>query len=223
MLRIPDTFGKEWLFIMIFSILCAFSTASIADSHPDHIYPPGYDITAEYQPDSDEVFLGDTLTITWSITNNEDFSLSDLYLADNSPPECRILSSEISVGGRPLSFYFSGPLSDQILPGYDTYRWVIDFPGEPDSLGNYLPPGRTLTLTRDVLFEDPGRYQLPLHIICFYGDSTGFFAIGAPLSLKVHPVIEIPTLTEWGLMILGLILIAVMSIALILRLMDIRT
>ncbi len=210
------------MLISAFSTLCNSSIVFAIEFERDEVYPSGYSIEIEYQPSSSEISAGDLLTLSWSISNNEDFALSNLYLTDNLPPECPVVSSDILIGERPISFYFSGPLSDQILPGYDSYRWVIDFPHEPDSLANSLPPGSTLTLRYDVLFENPGQYELPLHTICFYGDSTGFFALGEPVSITVHPANEIPTLTEWGLILLILVLTATVTAAIVHESIDVR-
>ena len=49
------------------------------------VYPEGHDIVVTYELSSSDLEVGDTLLVTRTVTNNESFGLTNLYLAENLP------------------------------------------------------------------------------------------------------------------------------------------
>ncbi len=198
----------------ISSYLILFSSASTGQ---ETLYPSGYDIVCEYDLSASNMDTSDTLVITRIVANNEVFDLSNLYLADNFPSEFNIVSSDVTIDGEQISSFFSGPIFNQVLIDYNSYRWVIDFPTEPDSLDNTLGAGQTLSLQYWLTCETRGSYILPFHTACFYGNSTGFFTTSDTLYVLVQAANPIPTLSEWGMGILALLLLAAGTAAVVRR------
>ncbi len=198
----------------ISSCLILFSSTSYGQ---DTLYPSGYDITCDHGLSATYLGISDTLVITWTIANNEDFVLSGLYLAENLPFEFDIISSHMTIDNQPISFFYSGALPDQVISGYNTYRWVIDLPGEPEVSENTLGAGQTLSLRYGAICETPGSYIMPFHTVCFYGNGSGFFTTPDTLFVLVQQENIVPTLSQWGMLIMALLLLAAGTIAAIRR------
>lgn len=188
-----------------------------SSSGQETLYPPGYDIVCEYDLSASNIDITDTLVITRTITNNEVFDLSGLYLADNFPSEFNIVSSDVTIDGEQISSFFSGPIFHHVLIDYNSYRWVIDFPIGPGEFTNILRSGQTLLLLYRLTCEVPGNYVLPFHTVCFYGNDSGFFTTSDTLLVLVRTENNIPTLSEWGMSILALLLLAAGTMAVIRR------
>lgn len=123
----------------------------------------------------------------------------------------------MTIDNQPISFFYSGALPDQVISGYDTYRWVIDLPGEPEVSENTLGAGQTLSLRYGAICETPGSYILPFHTVCFYGNGSGFFTTSDTMFVLVQQENIVPTLSQWGMLILALLLLAAGTIAAIRR------
>ncbi len=196
--------------LYISSCLILFPSTS---SGQDTLHPSGYDITCEYELSATYPGISDTLVITRTVANSEPFHLSGMYLAENLPPEFVIVSSHIAIDGFPISFYYSGALPDQMIRCFDTYRWVLGFPGEPGPFDNTVGTGQVLSLQYEILFEAPGDYILPFHTVCFYGDGSGFFTTSDTLFVFVQEENNVPTLSQWGMLIMALLILAIGTVA----------
>lgn len=186
--------------------------ASISSGR-ETLYPSGYDITCKYELSAKYPGISDTLIITRTVSNSEPFGLSGMYLAENLPSEFVIVSSNVAIDGVPISFYYSGALPDQMIRGFDTYRWVLGFPGEPGPFDNIVETGQVLSLQYEILFEAPGDYTLPFHTVCFYGDGSGFFTTSDTLFVFVQEENDVPTLSQWGMLIMALLILAMGTVA----------
>jgi hypothetical protein len=153
----------------------------------ESVFPVGTDINSEYTVSYIDFSVSDTLIISWSVVNNEDFDLANLYIADNIPEEFTVLSSLIQINGAPVSNYYSGPQQNQIYSGCNTYRWAIDLPIQGDSLNNVLTPGDTLYLQYAVICSTEGVYLFPFHTLCCYGDGSGIFTTADTFYVTVSP------------------------------------
>jgi hypothetical protein len=201
--------------IMITLILLAVSYSTSGGQ--EILHPSGHDIVCEYSLSAANMHISDTLVTTWTITNNEDFVLSGLYLAENLPFEFDIVSSRMAVDDQPVPFLFSGAMPDQIIPGYNTYRWVIDLPGQPEGSESILGADQMLNLQYEAICETPGSYILPFHTACFYGNGSGFFTTSDTLFVVVQQENDIPTLSWWGMFTMALLLLAAGTTAAIRR------
>jgi len=175
----------------------------------EQVHPSTYGIIGSYVLSADSLVVGETLTVTWVVQNNENLDLTALYLSENLPDRFRLVNSSMRIGGFPIRFYYSGPRMNQVIQGYDAHRWVTDFPSEPDSLNNILRAGQTLSLRYKALCDAPGSYVLPHHSMCCFGDTTGIFTTSDSLTVEVVPAMLVPTLSEWGYIVLGLLILAV--------------
>jgi len=151
------------------------------------LFPAGYDITARYRLSAISFSVGETLTVEWTLANDASFGLTNLFLAENLPLEFGMISSDMSIDSVDLSFYFSGPLPEEEFIGYNTYRWIIDLPIEPDTLDNVVGSGQVLTLTYRVICNSPNSYELPFHTLCCYGDTCGLFSTAGEITVSVSP------------------------------------
>jgi len=154
-------------------------------SAQETLYPEGYNIVSNYMISSNDISTEDTLTITRTIKNNETFTLHNLYLTDNLPQEFEITSYSLNLNGEPITNYFSGPLFNQVIPNYITYRWVIDDPNPNDELNHFVDPDDSLELTYRIICQTNGDYTLPFHTLCFYGNLTGFFTTSDSINISV--------------------------------------
>ncbi len=142
------------------------------------LHPAGYSIVTRYDVSADTVSLGDTLTVTRVILNQEAFDLTGLYFGDNLPPEFQVAGFSVSINDTPVDVVISGPFRDSILSGYDTYYWVVDSPDTTENLQNPLGPADSAVLQLRIVAGDLGDYTLPYHATVFYGAASGFFVTG---------------------------------------------
>jgi len=181
----------------------------------ERLYPVGYSIFIKYNISTTIMTSSDTLEITRTLTNNEIFDLSGLYLSENLPPEFEVISSSMTINNNPIPFLYSGAIHNQVLSSYNAYRWVIDTPAGPDSISTAITAGQMLLLQYEIICDTPGNFMLPMHAACFYGDSTGFFTTSDTLQIIVLSENTIPTLSEWGLIILALLILVAGTVAII--------
>lgn len=171
--------------LIVFSMLPAITLAN------ETIYPTNYDIEAGYFVSSYEISARDTLIITRSVTNNENFGLANLYLADNFPIEFTLIDYSILIDGLAVPVYYSGPLIDNEIHSYNAYNWSIALPPPDDSLNRILSPGESLTLRYRLICLEPGGYSLPFHTFAAYGDNSGVFSTAQPISIAILPAVAI--------------------------------
>jgi len=194
---------KKYIFLTAISGSILFFGFSRAQ---ETLFPQGSNIDVSYY--LYQTGFGDhpVFKVYRTVVNNENYNLSGLYFSENLPASLRARAFPLILAGDSIASYFSGPIPNQIFLGYDTYRWVIDFPGDYGNVNNVVRPGQRLTLQYE--FSGPaGNYVLPFHSVCFYGGDNGFFTIADTISIPLIPH-EIPTLDEWGVMILALLILA---------------
>ncbi|MFH1372447.1 MAG: T9SS type A sorting domain-containing protein [bacterium] len=142
------------------------------------LHPAGYSIVIRYDVSADTVTLGDTLTVSRVILNQEAFDLTGLYFGDNLPSEFQVTGFSVSINDTQVDAITSGPFRDSILSGYDTYYWVVDSPDTAEHLQNPLGPADSAVLQLRIVAGDLGDYTLPYHATVFYGAASGFFVTG---------------------------------------------
>lgn len=172
-------------------IFCAALVLADSASAQETIHPAGYNINSSYAFSVTQVYTGDTLTINWSVVNDEDFGISDLYLTENLPSDFTLISYSLSIDGSAISHYSWGPLPGEIYVDYDAYRWAIDIPDSGDSLNRVLAPAESLSLTIEVSCSETGEYIFPFHGWCGYGSGTGLFTTADPCTLQVLPELRV--------------------------------
>jgi hypothetical protein len=150
------------------------------------IHPGGFDIASSYSLSATNVLVSDTIIVSRTVTNGENFGLLNLYLADNMPRDFAVFASAITIDGIPVSCLYSGAMADMEIPGYDSHVWAIDIPGGPDSIDIALMPGQQLHLEYRLNCQTPGSYILPFETLCFYGDTTGFFTTSNELYITIQ-------------------------------------
>jgi hypothetical protein len=151
------------------------------------IYPEGHNIVVTYGLSSFDLEIGDTLLASRTVTNNESFDLTNLYLAENLPFEFEILWYSLEIDGIPIPHYYSGPVRGDVFPSCDSYRWVIDDPAPGDTANRVLMPGESLALEYAIGCTTVGNYALPFHTLCAYGDTSGIFTVADSLAVTSSP------------------------------------
>jgi len=172
--------------VKIFSLSCMLLFMAGLPAAADILYPAGHDIQVNYLLSGENLSPIDTLVIEFAITNDENFSLQNLHLNDNFPPQFNLIDYSLTLDGNPISCSLTGPVLGEVIAAYDSYRWVIDEPDPDDSLNHLVSPGETLVLTCKVVCPDEGSYLLPFHTCCFYGDGQGFFSVADPLAVDIE-------------------------------------
>lgn len=152
------------------------------------IYPFGFSISSSYELSSTDFSTRDTLLVTWTVANNEGFDLTNMYLAENLPIEFTMLTYSVQISGSPVSHFFSGPISGEMVQSFNAYRWAIDLPAQGDSLNRPLSPGETLILGYAAICSTEGEFFLPFHTLCCYGNNTGIFSTADTIFVTVSPV-----------------------------------
>ncbi len=147
------------------------------------MYPEGSIISTTYSISELIVETGSSLTITRTITNNESYPLTNLYVSESISPELELISYSIDINGTVIPFAYFGDLEDEIIAGYKSFYWVIDEPIIGDTLNRNLMPGETLNLEYSLSSTVSGSYAVMFHTTCFYGDGTGYFAVGDSTSV----------------------------------------
>jgi len=175
-----------WLICLTVSFM--LPAIAMAD---ETIFPSNYDIRAVYDISPSEITVRDTLIITRSVTNNENFNLVNLFLADNLPFEFRFIDYSILIDGLVVPSSYSGSLPDNEVQSYNAYNWTVGLPPPNDSLNRILYPGESLTLQYRFNCQEPGEYLLPFHTFCAYGNNSGFFSIAQPISILILPAVTI--------------------------------
>lgn len=176
-----NTLNHIFKFCFYGFLLILFSASN--SKSQETIYPGGTNISINYLTSETNIRFGDTLILTRTITNNESYSLSNLYLSENLPPELNLDSFSLKISGADIPTNYIGPLEDEVEPGYFTSYWMIDDPSPEDTLNRLLAPGETLTLEYFITCSAVGVYLLPFHTTCYYGNGTSFFAIGNSVEL----------------------------------------
>lgn len=156
------------------------------------IYPDGYNIVSAYMISAQQFNVNDTVLISRTLVNNDDFDLANLYLEDNLPLEFSLVSSSVEVNNVTISAYFSGPIVGEVLPSFKVYRWAIDLPDSSDVYNHMLHPGDVLNLEYAVTCPLVGEYYLPFHTLACFGDTTGIFTTADSIPLTVTPGVGVP-------------------------------
>ncbi len=149
--------------------------------------PAGHNIAVTYELSSVDLEIGDILMVSRTVTNNESFGLTNLYLAENLPFEFSIPTYSLGIDGAPIPHAYSGPSGGEIFPSYNSYRWVIDDPAPGDTTNRILLPGESLVLGYSVTCATVGNYALPFHTMCVYGDTSGIFTVADSLTVTFSP------------------------------------
>jgi len=154
-------------------------------SHADAVYPSGYDITCRSEVNAVTLIPTDTFILTHTVVNHESFSLTGSYFSGNLPPDFTLADISVTLNGQPVSFETIGPVSDQNIMDYNSYRWIIDYPDDTSSIQNTIDPDDSLTLTIRTTCQEIGNYTLPLNTLAFYGNSTGFFSSTDEIDIRI--------------------------------------
>ena len=193
-------------FTILSIVVSALTLSPSSVRGQESLNPQGYEIDIQYQFTVIEALGYRIITVKWTISNNEDFDISGLYFAENLPPVLSVERFSLSIDHMPIESYYSGPRPNQTIHGYNTHRWVIDFPGDSGNINNILEPGQTLRFDNVMITESHGRIILPFHTACFFGGGSGFFTVADTIIIpSVIPAI--PALGEWGMIVLSLTLL----------------
>jgi hypothetical protein len=149
------------------------------------LFPVNSDIQLSYDLSSTSFELNDTLVIDWTLTNDSDDILNNLYWNENMPSGFNLISYSIRLNGNQISSYHIGGFSDHIYSGYNTYRWVIDEPSSEDSYNHKLNPGDEVELLYRIAFQSEGTFDLPFHTLCFDNGDQGSYTVGDPVEITV--------------------------------------
>lgn len=154
-------------------------------AHSEEIlYPSGSNIQCFYSVSNTQISIADTLKIHRIIVNNENFSLENLYFSENIPSELDFVDYNVSINGIAINYFVSGPLSNYVINGFETYYWVIDSPIASESTNNILYPGDSIELEIKIISNSPGIFILPLHSTVFIGNGSGFFSTSSELEIE---------------------------------------
>ena len=166
-------------------LIAIFLILSHSVQADDYLHPSGYNIVSSYSINDSVTTFGDTIIITRTITNNEYFNLSGLFLSDHIPSIFQIIDQTVEIDESPVDFIFSGAQNDLIYPGYSTYHWTLDSPIDGELVNNLLHSGENLTIRYWAVSTDIGNYTFPLHSACFIADGEGYFVISDSLEVRV--------------------------------------
>ncbi|MCP4705702.1 MAG: T9SS type A sorting domain-containing protein [candidate division Zixibacteria bacterium] len=170
---------KIYNYFMIFIVFLAMSANS-----QETTYPSGSNILSSYSVNSTEISIADTLIISRTVVNNEDFDLESLYFSENIPDELEVVGHNASIEGVDIDYLFLGPISNGVINGYNAYHWVIDSPLESESVTNILNPGDSILLEVKIVSSSPGIITLPIHTTIFSGNNSGFFSTSAEIEIE---------------------------------------
>lgn len=152
----------------------------------EYIFPQYNPVFAAYTLSSDSLEAGDTLIVTRTLYNDGQVGLEGLYLSDNLPPQFRLEDYSLTIDSEPAPVLLSGPSQNEIVDGYNCYRWIIDLPDSSSQYNRILDPGRRLELIYKLRCSHPGRYQLPFHNICGYAGVNGIFSVASGASVEFY-------------------------------------
>lgn len=159
------------------------------------VYPEGYDILSAGAVSPDEPNTCDTVMVSRILINSESFSLANCYIVDNLPHTLQFIGYDLSLNGQTINHIFENARHNNLLTGYDTYRWVIDEPSPDDTLNVLIAPGDTLELAYLFTVQVAGEYILPYHSFCFYANQSGFFVLADPESLIISQTTDYGSLS----------------------------
>jgi uncharacterized repeat protein (TIGR01451 family) len=162
----------------IIPFLLILPVASAAET----LYPTGSNFIMQYNLSTQTIGVGDTLTISRVLVNNESFPISGLYFSENIPSEFSLVENSVTVNGGSIDYEFDGSLGS-MFPGNRCYYWVIDAPD--GSVQNHINPGDSVVVTIRLTCSKAGNYVLPLHTGSFLGNTSGFFATDDAISITV--------------------------------------
>lgn len=171
---------------LLFSLFLFFIIFEYSEAE-ETVYPAGHNIVATYELSSTDLEIGDTLLVTRTVSNNESFGLTNLYLAENLPFEFSIPSYSLEIDGAAIPHVHSGPFGGEVFPSCNSYRWIIDDPAPDDSANRVLMPGELLELEYAIVCTTVGNYALPFHTLCAYGDTSGIFSVADSLTVTFSP------------------------------------
>ena len=158
-------------------VLLVGITAAGAHAETDVFYPAGHSLSASYEISQITMTASDTLVLTRSLVNGESYSLTSLYFADNLPAAFSVISYSLTRNGDAIGCGFSGANTDTVLPGYDAYQWVVDWPDAFGGLQTEIISGDSLHLQVMITCNEAGSYSLPLHTIVCCGNGGQMFAV----------------------------------------------
>ena len=142
----------------------------------ESLYPSGYNIDCRHTLSASELSLGDTLTITRVLVNDESFSLTGLYFSTSLPPELDVISQILEVDGTPVSVTSVAPADNLIFTGYRHHTWIVDSPDTSEHISYTVAAGDSVCLTLRVIPSNIGEFLLPFYVTSFYGNNQTFFA-----------------------------------------------
>lgn len=171
-------------FIAIFS-LTAVLFASTAKTD-DTVYPSGSSIQSTYDLSADTTYLGDTLTISRTLTNNESFDLTGLFFTENLPDSYSLISYSILLNDSPITVDLDSS-RNVLYTDYLCCHFIVDDPD--NSVTNTLSPGDSVSLILKILCNSLGENPLPMHAAVFEGNSSGYFTTSDTL---YHFVVSAP-------------------------------
>jgi len=150
------------------------------------LYPEGHDIINIYYISSSDFDLTDTIEVVRVVVNNEPYELRNLYLSENLPPQFQLVSYSLTMNEDAISCLHTGPVLNEVVPGYYSHRWIIDLPEPDDPLNLTVAPGAALELRYNLTCGEVGQFTLPLHTACYYGDTTGLFTVADSIVVTAH-------------------------------------
>lgn len=166
----------RYFFIILLMLILPVTPAA------ETLYPSGANIILQYNLSAQSINVGDTLTISRVLVNNESYPISGLYFSENIPSEFGLVDQSVTVNGGDINYEFDGSLGS-MFPGNRCYYWIVD---DPDgSIQNYINPGDSVVVTIRLTCSEAGNYLLPLHTGSFLGNTSGFFATDDAISITV--------------------------------------
>jgi len=216
-LKIPlaPHFGQKarlrWILFVFIGILLVSKPIGAVES----VFPDGYNIEIQYQIYPPDFNYGDSITITWTVHNLEHFQLRGLYFSDCIPGGLDVALPDIMLEDRHIQFEIDGPAEIEFpeYPGqvFSNYRWIIDSPADEGGISNIVGNNELLVFRYTIVNLDSTEHILPFHTTCFFGNETGYFTTAEPIIIP--PVsTDVPTLGTWGMIILGLLVMAISSV-----------
>ena len=193
-LGLADDIMNRRIMKLIWYILLPLVLMAAADTlaEADLFYPAGHSLSASYEASHTSMTVSDTLVLSRSLVNGESYALTSLYFADNLPPEFSVISYTLTRNGGPIGCGFSGPNADTVLPGYDAYQWVVDWPDAFGGLQTEIISDDSLHLEVMVTCDEAGSYSLPLHTLVCCGNNGQMFAVlSTSVSITVDASVSI--------------------------------
>lgn len=162
------------------------------------VFPPSPGLSCTYVLSGSHVAVSDTFSITRTITNGESFALSGLFFSDNLPPEFVLVDHIVRINGEAVPFLVTGPVAGLVDPFHDAYYWIVDSQGEHPGIDTIVGPGEVVVLQIDLVCDEPGQYNLPIHTAVFTGNGLGFFATSDSAQVVVGSVAAVDDVPPHG-------------------------